>query len=134
MGVWMRSSGSGSTSASERATIPDPARYQPIEATIAPGVPNTAARWSRRSSVSSNPGPDQWRQKCARYARTAAGSPSRICSTSGSWWKAWYQNSRSASAVRTRSPAPGSGGERTSARTESGALLATAWAMRLPMS
>ena len=46
--------------------------------------------------------------------------PSSRCSASGSWWKAWYQNSRWGDGPSTRSPAPGSGGARTSARTRSG--------------
>ena len=37
VGVAMRSS--GSVSASAEATIPDPARYHPTEAAIAPGAP-----------------------------------------------------------------------------------------------
>jgi len=41
---------------------------------------------------------------------------------SSSWWKAWYQNSCWAAGVSTRSPAPGSGGASTSARTAPGVL------------
>ena len=45
---------------------PAPARYQPIEAVNAPGMPYTVTRWSRSASASVKLGPDQCDQKCAR--------------------------------------------------------------------
>ena len=39
VGVAIRCSGSGSVSASDEATVPEPARYQPTDAVIAPGSP-----------------------------------------------------------------------------------------------
>jgi hypothetical protein len=49
-------------------------------------------------------GPDQCEQKWRRYACVAEGLPSMSSAARSSWWKAWYQNSRWAPGLRTRSP------------------------------
>ena len=58
VGTAMRSAGGCSVSAS--ATVPEPARYQPIDAENAPGAAYRSVRWSSRPAEGSNPGPDQW--------------------------------------------------------------------------
>jgi hypothetical protein len=60
VGCVMRSAGAGVRSARLVATVPDPARYQPIDAISAPGSAYRSTSWSRSGSASSNAGPDQW--------------------------------------------------------------------------